>query len=69
MLYDENGGLTDFGVTQMAMNIKEYESINESLKVLLEKRQAYFDEYNNGTNPYYSRVELEEDLKELTGDI
>lgn len=69
MMFDDDGGLTDYGITAMAMNIKEYESVNESLRQLLEKRQAYFDEYNNGTNPYYSRVELEEDLKELTGEI
>ena len=38
MMFDDDGGLTDYGITAMAMNIKEYESVNESLRQLLEKR-------------------------------
>lgn len=69
MMYDDNGHLTNFGITALAMNIKEYESDTESLKALLEKRQKYIEEYNNGMNEYYSKNEFDEDMKNVTADI
>ena len=69
MMYGEDGNLTDFGVTALAMNIKTYESNTESLKALLEKRQKYIEEYNNGMNEYYSRNEFDEDMKDITSEI
>lgn len=69
MMYGEDGHLTDFGITALAMNIKTYESNTESLKALLEKRQKYIEEYNNGMNEYYSRNEFDEDMKDITSEI
>ena len=69
MMYDDKGNLTDFGITALALNIKEYESDTESLKALLDKRQKYIEEYNNGMNEYYSRNEFDEDMKNITNEI
>ena len=69
MMYDDTGHLSNFGITALAMNIKEYESNIDSLKGLLEKRDKYIEEYRTGKNAYYSKNEFNEDMKNITKEI
>lgn len=69
MMFDKNGHLTDFGTASLALNLKEYESQTDSLKTLMEKRQKYIDEFNNGKNEHYSQNEFDEDMKNITSEI
>lgn len=68
MMYNE-GKITDYGLTSLAMMIKGYEVNNKELATLLEKRAAYIKEYNEGQNPYYSKKEFIEDYKAITSEI
>lgn len=69
MMFDDNGRMTEFGITALAMDIKTYESETDSLKKLIEKRQKYIEEYNNGMNEYYSKNEYDEDMKNISQEI
>lgn len=69
MMFDKNGHLTDFGTASLALNLKEYESQTDSLKTLMDKRQKYIDEFNNGKNEHYSQNEFDEDMKNITSEI
>lgn len=70
MLFDDSGQMTDFGVTALAMDIKEYESNLNELQTLLQKRERIMQAYNNGNNATnYSRSEFEEDLSNITTEI
>lgn len=70
MMFDDAGLYTDFGITALALNIKEYESYLQSMDTLLAKRQAYIDNYNNGYNATnYSQKEFEEDMKNIQSEI
>lgn len=70
MMFDDNGMITDMGITALAMNVKEYESYLDSMGTLLEKRQKYIDDFNEGNNSTnYSEKEFEEDMADITGEI
>lgn len=70
MKYDDNGKLTDFGITALAMDIKDYESYLGSMQTLLKKRNEYIKQFNNGNNDTnYSQKEFDEDMKNVTDDI
>lgn len=69
MMFNKNGHLTDFGTASLALNLKEYESQTDSLKALMDKRQKYIDEFNNGENEHYSQNEFDEDMKNITSEI
>lgn len=70
MMFDDDGRLTDFGITSLAMDIKEYESDLNSLSTLLKKRNQYISDYNSGKNSTnYSQKEFEEDMDAITEEI
>lgn len=70
MLFNDDGQITDFGITKMAYNIKEYENGLTDLQTLLAKRNRIIALYNNGNNnTNYSQKEFDEDMKEVTSDI
>lgn len=70
MLFDDDGMYTDFGVTSLALNIKDYESYLESMETLLNKREQYIKNYNNGKNDTnYNQKEFEADMKTVEEEI
>ena len=70
MMFDDDGKLTDFGITALAMDIKEYESNLNSLGTLLKKRDQYIKDFNNGNNSTnYSQKEFNEDMGIITSEI
>lgn len=70
MMFDDDGKLTDFGITALAMDIKEYESNIDSLGTLLKKRDQYIKDFNNGNNSTnYSQKEFNEDMDTITSEI
>lgn len=70
MKFDDDGKLTDFGITALAMDIKEYESNLDSLGTLLKKRDQYIRDFNNGNNSTnYSQKEFNEDMGTITNEI
>lgn len=70
MKYDDNGKLTNFGITALAMDIKDYESYLDSMQILIKKRNEYIKQFNNGNNnTNYSQKEFDEDMKNISDDI
>lgn len=70
MMFDDDGMITNMGITALAMNVKEYESYLDSMGTLLEKRQKYIDDFNDGKNATnYSEKEFEEDMADITEEI
>ncbi|MDY4000384.1 MAG: hypothetical protein SOY73_15070 [Blautia sp.] len=70
MKYDDNGKLTNFGITALAMDIKDYESYLDSMQILIKKRNDYIKQFNNGNNnTNYSQKEFDEDMKNISDDI
>ena len=70
MKYDDNGKLTNLGITALAMNIKDYESYLDSMQTLIKKRNEYIKQFNNGNNnTNYSQKEFNEDMKNVSDDI
>lgn len=70
MKYDDNGKLTDFGLTALAMDVKNYESYLGSIQTLLDKRAEYIKQYNGGNNSTnYSQKEFDDDMQKITEDI
>lgn len=70
MLFDDDGRITDFGITALAMDVKEYESYLDSMGTLLQKRQKYIDDFNDGNNTTnYSQKEFDEDMSAIQKDI
>lgn len=70
MKYDDSGKLTDFGITALAMDIKDYESYLDSMQTLIKKRNEYIKQFNNGNNnTNYSQKEFQEDMKNVSDDI
>lgn len=70
MLFDDDGRITDFGITALAMDVKEYESYLDSMGTLLQKRQKYIDDFNDGNNATnYSQKEFDEDMSAIQNDI
>lgn len=73
MLFDDDTGhLTDFGITALAMDVKEYESYLDSMGDLLAKRQKYIDEFGDGSNKNgtnYSQKEFDEDIANIETEI
>lgn len=70
MMFDDDGRMTDFGITALAMNVKEYESYLDSMGDLLAKRQKYIDAFNNGNNSTnYSEKEFNEDIANIESEI
>lgn len=70
MMFDDDGRMTDFGITALAMNVKEYESYLDSMGDLLAKRQKYIDAFNDGNNSTnYSEKEFNEDIANIEGEI
>ena len=70
MLFDDDGRITDFGITALAMDVKEYESYLDSMGTLLQKRQKYIDNFNDGNNATnYSQKEFDEDMSAIQKDI
>ena len=72
MLFDDDGHITDFGITSLAMDVKEYESYLDSMGTLLEKRQKYIDAFGDGegkNDTNYSQKEFDEDMAAIEKDI
>lgn len=72
MLFDDDGRITDFGITTLAMDVKEYESYLDSMGTLLQKRQKYIEAFGAGDNKNqtkYSRKEFDEDMSAIQKDI
>lgn len=70
MMFDDNGDITAIGITNLAMNVKEYESALGSLSTLLSKRDKMIKSYNNGKNTTnYNQKEFEADMAEITNQI
>lgn len=72
MLFDDDGRITDFGITALAMDVKEYESYLDSMGTLLQKRQKYIEAFGAGDNENqtkYSQKEFDEDMSAIQKDI
>ena len=63
MKFDENGRFTNFGLTNMALDVQQYESSLMSIQTLMKKRDEIINQYNKN-NTEYSKEEFEADLKE-----
>lgn len=70
MMFDDNGDITGIGITNLAMQVKEYESALGSLSTLMKKRDQYIKNYNNGINTTnYNAKEFEKDMDNITKEI
>ena len=70
MMFDNNGNITDLGITSLAMNVKEYQSALSSLSTLMQKRDKIISLYNDGKNSTnYNKKEFEADMNAITGEI
>lgn len=70
MMFDDEGFLSNMGITSLAVNIKEYQSYLNSLSTLLDKRNKMISLYNNGNNDTnYSQTEFESDINSITKEI
>lgn len=70
MLFDDNGNYTQFGITALAMDIKEYESYLESMSTLINKRNQMILDFNGGNNSTnYSQSEFDADMAQISEDI
>lgn len=70
MLFDDNGNYTQFGITALAMDIKEYESYLESISTLINKRNQMIRDFNGGNNSTnYSQSEFDADMAQISEDI
>lgn len=70
MMFNDDGKLTDFGITSLAMDIKTYESYLQSMSDLLKKRDQFIKNFNNGNNSTnYSQKEFDKDMAQITEDI
>ena len=68
MMYSE-GQLTDYGITSLALLVKQYETGTQQLEQLVKKTEEYKAKYADGTDPFYSQKEFEEDMDKAISDI
>ena len=68
MLYDDNGRFTEYGLANMSIDLKEYESATHSLSTLIAKRDEIINQYKHNTSEY-SQKEFEEDIREIDEEI
>jgi len=52
MLYDDNGRFTEYGLANMSIDLKEYESATRSLSTLIAKRDEIINQYKHNTSEY-----------------
>ena len=52
MLYDDNGRFTEYGLANMSIDLKEYESATHSLSTLIAKRDEIINQYKHNTSEY-----------------
>lgn len=70
MMFDENGKLTEFGITAMAMDIKDYESNLDELNRLKLKRDQIIKNYNNGDNDTgFNEKEFKEQMDQIEQEM
>lgn len=62
MMFDSDGKLTDFGITALAMDVKNYESGLADMETLVNKRKEIEKQWRNRESTGYSEEEYKADV-------
>ena len=65
-MFDDNGHITDYGITAMAMNVQTVKSYRDSMKTLLKEREQIEKDYKSGQ---YSDTQYTEKVQENEKNI
>ena len=65
-MFDDNGHITDYGITDMAMNVQTVKSYRDSMKTLLKEREQIEKDYKSGQ---YSDTQYTEKVQENEKNI